>query len=314
MHSSKFFKLFPPPKFLALLHSGLEISDDAFRLIRYTRTHTGLAVSKYDSFQLPAGIIDGGDIKDEKQFADLLLAFVKKNGISHAKVSLPEERAYLFQTDIPSDDVLAITQNVEFKLEENVPLQAADAIFYFDILPASVTGGALRASVSVVPRLYVEKMLGILRSAGIIPIAFEVVPKSIARSIVSQKSEETLLVIHVMNRKTGIYIVSGGVVCFSSTLVTESLDLKNIEKEIVRVNEYWSNKADTHSSIARVVFVGEGITKIKDSLDTAFAETKLKVSVADVWSNILEKTDTVPENLRNASMEYAVAAGLALPI
>jgi Tfp pilus assembly PilM family ATPase len=314
MYSSLFFRLFPPPKFMMMLHCGFEISDDALRLIEYKRGRFGLMISKYDSLELPKGLIDGGEIKDEKKFADIVSAFIKKNKITYAKISLPEEKAYLFQTDIPSNDVLAITQNVEFKLEENVPLQATDAIFYFDILPASVTGDALRASVSVVPRTYVEKIISFLRPAGVIPVAFEVAPKSIARSIVPIQSKETLLALHVMNHKTGIYIVSGGVVCFSSTISTEGFDYKALRKEIARVNEYWSNRADTHSTIARTVFVGYGVAKSKKIIESEFDETRLAVSIADVWSNIFDTSVYSPPISRIDSLEYAVAAGLALPI
>ncbi len=314
MHPSLFFKLFPPPKFLVMPHSGLEISDDALRLIEYRRGHTGLTISKHGSLELPDGLIDGGEIKDEKRFAGLLSDFAKKNNITYSKVSLPEEKAYLFQTDIPSNDVAAITQNVEFKLEENVPLQAIDAIFYFDILPASVTGGALRASVSVVPRAYVENMISFLREAGITPVAFEVAPKSIARSVVLPKSEDTLLVAHVMNNKTGIYIVSGGVVCFSSTIMTNGFDLKILNKEITKVNEYWNNRSDTHSLIARVVFVGHFDEKSKKTIESAFVDTELKVSIADVWSNILSAGVSSSPMPKIDSLEYVVAAGLALPI
>ncbi|MEK7501471.1 MAG: hypothetical protein AAB629_00945 [Patescibacteria group bacterium] len=295
-------------------HSGLEISDDALRLIEYRIGHTGLSISKHSSLELPDGLIDGGEIKDEKRFAELLSDFANRNNITYSKISLPEEKAYLFQTDIPSNNVAAITQNVEFKLEENVPLQAADAIFYFDILPASVTGGALRASVSVVPRAYVENMISFLRGAGIIPVAFEVAPKSIARSIVLPKSEETLLVAHAMNHKTGIYIVSGGVVCFSSTITTKGFDLKILNKEIIRVNEYWDNRPDTHSSIARVVFVGHCAAKSEKTIESAFADTKLAVSIADVWSNIFDVSAHSPPISKIDSLEYVVAAGLALPI
>jgi Tfp pilus assembly PilM family ATPase len=305
-------------------YAGLDISDDGLRLIEFQRNGKGLVVSKHDKKEFPRGLVAGGDVIDEKKFGDILADFAEKNRILYARISLPEEKAYLFQTDIPSSDIQAITQNVEFKLEENVPLAAADAVFYFDILPASVTGGALRASVSVIPRAYVEKMSSFLRSAGIIPVAFEVVPKSIAQSVISSKIDETVLVVHAMKSKTGIYIVSGGVVCFSSTT---SLDTRpdssakssdesaadSLGKEISRVIEYWTSRPNIHSRVVKAVLVGHDAKDLEKTLLSAIKNSDLTVSTANIWANAFNLNEYKPPISRDDSLEYAVAAGLALP-
>ncbi|MEN9524345.1 MAG: type 4 fimbrial biosis protein PilM, type pilus assembly protein PilM, partial [Candidatus Parcubacteria bacterium] len=218
MRSSQFFKLFPPPTFLVMPHAGLDISDDAIRCIEYHRTYHGLVISKYANQELTPGLIEGGVIKDEKIFGNILTEFVQKHSLSYAKVSLPEEKAYLFQTDVPSSNFSSIAQNIEFKLEQNVPLSASDALFQFDLMPESVTGVLLRASVSVVPRTYVEHYVTLLKSAKVVPVAFEVAPKSIVAACIPMHSTDTNLVVHVMKKKTGLYIVSEGVVCFTSTI------------------------------------------------------------------------------------------------
>src|SRR4051812_8434671 len=97
-----FFKVFPPPKFLTMSHTGLDISDDAIRAIEYKVKPHGLVVSRFAKQALPPGLFDAGDVTDEKQFADILSTFARANHMSYVKVALPEEKLYLFQTDIPS--------------------------------------------------------------------------------------------------------------------------------------------------------------------------------------------------------------------
>jgi Tfp pilus assembly PilM family ATPase len=174
MHSSLFFKLFPPPKFMVMKHAGLDISDDAISCIEYSGHAPNLHIKKFSSVDLGPGVIEGGEIKDEKALVEKLSKMDKDLNLSYVKVSVPEEKSYLFQTDISATDPVAIAQNIEFKLEENVPLPVSEAVFYFDILPMSVTGGKLRASVSVVPKAYIEKIVSLLRVSGLYPIAFEV--------------------------------------------------------------------------------------------------------------------------------------------
>jgi Tfp pilus assembly PilM family ATPase len=320
-HLSLFTRVFPPPDFLTMPHTGLEISDDAFRAIEYKLTARGFSISKFATMELPAGVLEGGDIRDEKQFFELLSKFTKEHRMSYVKVSLPEEKVYLFQTDIPSTEVKAITQNVEFKLEENVPLSSADAVFYFDILPSSVTAGVLRASVSVAPRTYVEKYISLLRSLNLSPIAFEVAPKSIAKAILPQDSDDAELIVHSMNKKTGIYIVAGGVVCFSSTIpwgtrlesTTESkINAETLIKEVDRVLSYWSTRPDTHSTISKIVVVGKDAPIIMETLRSAGLESLPPVVVADVWHNSFDVNTYLPPISKDQSLEYAVAAGLAL--
>jgi len=309
---------------LTIPHAGLEISDDAFRCIEYKRTVHGLEIAKYAETDVPPGLIDGGEVKDEKKFSELLHTFVHENKLTYVKVSLPEEKVYLFQMDIPSVDVRAVTQHVEFKLEENVPLSAVDSVFYFDILPAAVTGNLLRASVSVVPRSYVEKMISILHGMGLVPIAFEVAPKSLAKALVKKSVSDTYLIIHVMNRKTGTYIVSGGVVCFSSTLSwgtrqnpdgnkAENMDISALSKEIHRVYEYWATRPDAHSTISQIMLVGEDAQMVEEKFHRDPSHVAVPLASVDVWQNAFDIHNYIPNISREESLEYAVAAGLALP-
>jgi Tfp pilus assembly PilM family ATPase len=310
MHTSSFFKLFPPPKFLAMKHAGLDISDDAIRCIEYDTGTRGTYIKKFASVAIPPGIIDGGDIKNEKALAELLSKFDHDNDLSYVKVSLPEEKAYLFQTDVPNVDVKAVTQHVEFKLEENVPLSATDAVFYFDLLPKTVTGGTLRASVSVVPRTYVEHFISLLNRSGIFPVAFEIVPKSIAKAIIPPHMDEAVMVVHVMQHKIGIYIVSGGVVCFTSTL--GSTDAASLTIETDRVYTYWMSHGIASSAIKQIMLVGHGASAYEQAIKHSVIGSGLAVSVGDVWKNAFSLDHYIPPISKDDSLDYVVAAGLAM--
>ncbi len=322
MRSSLFFKLFPPPTFLLMPHAGLDISDDAIRCIQYHRTSHGLTVSKHAAQALPSGLVGGGDIKDEKEFTSILTKFADKNSLFYAKVSLPEEKAYLFQTDVPSANFSSIAQNIEFKLDQNVPLSAPDALFQFDLVPKAVSGDLLRASVSVVPRTYVEHYIALLRNSKIYPIAFEVVPKSIVASCTPVHSSGTQLIVHVMKSKTGLYIVSEGVVCFTSTVSWGSDDLATVSKDIKapnilvnelnRVHSYWMTRADVHAVISEIMFVGSMAEECELLLKDRGGEGLSNSILPNVWNNAFDINSYVPPIPRKDSFEYAIAAGLAL--
>lgn len=321
MKSSLLIKLFPPPNYLIMPYTGLDISDDAIRCIEYRHIYSGLVISKYATKELPVGLISGGDIKDEKEFKSLLTAFVKEHNISRAKISLPEEKIYLFQTDVPSANFASIAQNIESKIDQNVPLNAADALFHFDLIPSAVTGGTLRASVSVVPRMYVERYMDFLSSANVTTVAFEVMPKAIVAAYASTSDHGTHLLIHVMNRKTGLYIVSEGVLFFTSTVMQGSLDIienqKNqvsqpLMKEIERVFSYWVSRTDMKVNISEIVLAGSGAIICGEMIRRDGIETIPKSTLVNVWRNIFDINKYIPPINHTDSMAYSVAAGLAI--
>jgi hypothetical protein len=316
VHTPTFFKLFPPPKFLVTSHVGLDISDDAIRFIQYSKHKGSLVIGKYGQIGLPVGLIEGGDIKDEKKLGEIISTMSREHKMSYARISIPEEKAYLFETDVFSLDEKDIRQNIESKLEENVPLTAPDAMFAFYMLPME-TGKPRRASVSVVPKSYIEKMIELFHSAGIIPIAFETVPRAIAR-VVSDDASGSIIVIHVMDRKIGISVISENVIGFTSTVLAtaDGSDMASysaiLAAEVRRVYAYWLSRDNSAKAlITSIIIVGSGAESTALALREKVSDI-LPITVADVWHNIFDVDRYVPPIAREDSLEYAAAAGLAL--
>lgn len=316
MHSSIFFKIFPPPKFLLMPHAGVDVSDDSITFVEYSRPIGERYITKYGIVPLPPGIVEGGDIKDEEKLVKILSDMARTNNISYAKLSIPEEKAYLFEVEVPYGDMRTISQNIEFKLEENIPLSAADAVFAFDVLIKD-HGGPWHASVSAVPRTYIEHMMNVFNRAGITPISFETAPRAISRVISGNIDGNTLLV-HPMRHKTGVYIISQGAVGFTSTLSGgfDDIDsvsyLDSLSAEISRVNTYWNTKSENDGSpLKQIIVVGHDAEKVSSVLRTKISD-QLPVDVVNIWHSILNTQKYVPPILKKDSYEYAGAAGLAI--
>ncbi len=297
-------------------HVGIDISDDAISFIEYTHLVGKRQLAKSGHIPLGPEIIEGGDIKNEQKLVSILSDLVRTQGISYAKVSIPEEKAYLFETDIPYGDLGVISQNIEFKLEENITLSAKDAVFTFDLLPGDHIK-PWRASVSAVPRTYIEHMMNLLRKSGITPLAFETIPRAIAR-IVSMDETQDVLVIHTMNRKTGVYIISQHAVGFTSTIGIEYIEsdianyIDTLASEIRRVYTYWLGKNQNGGSVIKeVIVVGRNVEIISPLLRSKVADI-VPVHPIDVWRAIIDTSRYVPPIIKADSYEYGPSAGLAL--
>jgi hypothetical protein len=330
MLAQKFFKLFPPPSFLDIPYAGLDISDDAVHCIEYKPGSHGLTVRRFGTKLLAPGVIEGGEIKDHDALIKALAELSHELKVYVVKASLPEEKMYLFKTQVPSLSKKEIRQNVEFKLEENVPLTAEEAVFFFDLIPKSTgvvmqgdTGGN-PIGVSVAPLGLVLPYLEVIKAAGITVLSFEVQAKGIARALVPKNSSGTDIIVYIMNKKTGIYVVCGGVVCFTSTIPwgNSSLtgggaaDFGELKKQLRQVADYWKEHG-LGTEITRVVFAGQGALAdgliSECSLDFGSSPDKVRFEIGKVWQNAFSHNNHIPPISHDESLDYAVAAGLALP-
>jgi Tfp pilus assembly PilM family ATPase len=323
MFTKIFFKLFPPPKYINIPYAGLDISDDAIRCIEYKDGSHGYTLKSYGYRNLKPGIIDSGYIKDEKTLIEEIKILVNELKISTVKVTLPEERMYLFKAQVPDSDEDEIRQNIEFKLEENVPLKASESVFFFDHLPLKPSNGLTSVSVSVAPRDLVNSYLRALQTVGLSVVSFEIQAKAIARSIVSSGSDDIQLIVNVMNKKTGLYIVSGSVVCFTSTISWGGESIRNIENgdmksvtnqlkhEIARVCAYWMEYGEGRK-IKSIVISGRDALVLSKISDLS-PDPEIQLRSSDVWQNAFSISHYVPKIPFEESLDYAAAAGLALP-
>jgi len=313
MFTKKFFKLFPPPKFLNIPCAGIDISDDAVRCIEYSESIHGLVLHRYGVKALNPGIVESGRIMKEADLIKAISDLTSELKLRTVKASLPEERMYLFKTEVPLVDEDQIRQNIEFKLEENVPVPASEAIFFFDLIPKdNYKDEKNYASVSVAPAELVNSYLKVLTASDLDVVSFEIQPKAIARAVVPRGSAENQMIIYIMNNKTGIYIVCGGVVCFTSTVALgKDSEISLFQHEISKVYSYWAEYG-SGKKINKIIVSGQNASKISNDSKIS-PDPKVAVEVAHIWQNAFSSDHYIPPITFEGSLEYVIAAGLALP-
>ena len=163
---------------------------------------------------------------------------------------------------------------------------------------------------SVAPRELVDAYLKVIRSAGLEVISFEIQPKAIARAISPVDCTDTQTIVHVMNNKYGIYIVSAGVVCFTSTNEVVGFEDGFIQQELKKVFTYWSEH-EPNKEIKKIIFTGKGAELIGRNPRIS-PDPRVFVDVANVWRNAFSSDDYIPPISFEESLEYVIAAGLAL--
>jgi Tfp pilus assembly PilM family ATPase len=332
-------KLFPTPKFLAMPFVGLSFSDRHVRYVEFRKKgwHRNVELKNYSTINLPPNVIVNGEIRDPKKLTELLTELKEEFSINFVRASLPEEKGYLYSTEIPYEPGEDIYDGVGFTLEENAPIAVTEALYDYRVIEVDSQKHLAKTVVTVFPRDFVEAYLNVLSDAGITVLSFELEAVAVARSVVNEEDPKTYMVIHRFNDKIGLYMVSKNVVFFTSTfslgvdsisantqkeadeaagsnMEYQSPDVGLVNAEIEKLAGYWASHVGggiNKGKIEGLILCGAGVND-KVFFNNLVKATKFKVEYANVWQNIFSLDDYVPSISADLSLEYSVAVGLAL--
>jgi len=222
-------KIVPPPAYMQLPSAGVDVSDTSLKYVQFrndNRSGTQLELLYWGDIDIPEGALHRGVVNDGKKLRDALREVKDRIGITNVRVSLPEERAYLFETQIergtPRKEIRSL---LEFRLEENVPLSPRDAFFDYDVIEEDPHDQMLRVSVTAYAKDTVMSYYDACREAGVIPISFEVEAQAIARATIPHGNNGTHMIVDFGKTRTGIGIVHQGILMYTSTIDTGGGDL-----------------------------------------------------------------------------------------
>lgn len=215
-------KIIPPPSYIQLPSVGVDVSDTSLKYIQFrqnNRTGTELEILYWGDIDIPEGALERGVVHDGSKLTEVLREVKERTGMETVRVSLPEERAYLFETEIKRGMSLREIRNqLEFRLEENVPLSPRDAFFDYDIIETSEHSDMLRVSVTAYAKDTVMSYYDACRAAGVVPVSFEIEAQAIARAAIAHGDAGTHMIVDFGKTRTGVGIVHKGVLMYTSTI------------------------------------------------------------------------------------------------
>lgn len=226
MSKNLFNRFFPVPKLLALPSFGLDISDESMKFVELVASKDRIRMGRYGERKVSPGIIESGKIKDPKRLEEILVSLKKEEGIESVRVSLPEEQVYLFKLRLEKSGLEHIREGIELSLEEYIPIPAQDAIFDYELLNEDTQ--SLGLQVAAIPKNVIESYLSVFKNSVVSVKSFELEAQAIARSVIKNGDLGTYMIVDFGKKRTGIFIVSGGIVIFTSTLDIGGVMLSNM--------------------------------------------------------------------------------------
>lgn len=214
-----FAQVFPPPRYMTLPNVGVDISDASLKYVQFTRSGSHLSLTQWGDLPIPPETVRRGTLVNKDALVVVLTQLKKEIGVPYVRISLPEERAYLFETTIPRTTAPRdIRSALEFRLEENVPISPRDALFDYAIVPEDNETHDVRISVAVYARDTIMGYYEACQAAGLMPLSFEVEAQAIARAATPAHDLGTYMIVDFGQTRTGVGIVHRGALMFTSTI------------------------------------------------------------------------------------------------
>lgn len=244
-------KMFPPPKFLTMPATGVDITDNTVRFLALHQTKAGKRIKCKGSYPIESGVIKDGKITDKAKLIEILTQVQRENDIEFVHASLPEQQAYLFQATIPNEavDNEQLQTILEFKLEENVPISSRDLVFDYEI--AERTSDDIILNIIAYPYDFVADYVEVFSAAGFKTRSFEIEAQSLARAVIPRHHNGTYMIVDFGKMRTGIAIVSEQVLRFTSTVSVGGDTLTRAVQKNFGVTKEEADKIKNEKGFAR---------------------------------------------------------------
>lgn len=215
-------KLFPPPRIMAFPSVGVDISDTSLKYVQFERKRAhdkDLSLEHWGEIEIPSGVMERGRVHDAEKLSEVLTEVRKKTDARYVRISLPEERAYIFETTIASNTAQKDLRGLlEFRLEENVPLSPRDAYFDYTIVGTNPETAEYQVVVAVYAQETIDSYYKACMKAKLIPLAFEIEAQAIARASIPKQNKGTYMIVDFGKTRMGIGIVYNNALMYTSTI------------------------------------------------------------------------------------------------
>lgn len=230
---------FPVPDYMRIPTVGIDISDRSVKYVELKHTNQGVVTGRFGDHEIAPDVVVGGVIKDKKVLVEVLQKIKTELGILHARVSLPEEKVFLFDITVPRVGKQDIYDAIVFQIEEQVPLAKDDVVFDYELISADEH--RFHVQVHVVPVAMAEAYVEVLSEGGFVPVGLELEAQAIARTLATSVFEKPVIVVDLGRARTNISLIVNGIVTFTKTITASG---QKITDAIVAATEVTPKAAE----------------------------------------------------------------------
>lgn len=246
---------------------GLDLSDQSVKVARLKKRNNKMYLYAYGREDIPAGLIVGGEIKDEEKVAELIkktLLNSKPNPIKSKFViySIPEPKGFIRVVKIPRLEENDLNDAIRCEAEQLFPIDINESYIDWQIL-SNDNNKTTKVLVAVAPSQLIDSYSSVLKKIGLKPIAAEIESVAITRSLISSEQlSKPILIIDLGKDRTGFIIFKNPTVQFTASIPICGNSFNKIISQKKGVSEEKANQirkkcglgiSDEHKDVYKII-------------------------------------------------------------
>lgn len=211
---------------------GLDISDRSIKIIKLKKKREGLSLASFGETEISPGVIESGEIKNQKSLIESIKQAIKKVKGEKLKTkyvvaSLPEEKAFLQVIQLPIVEERELKEAAHYEAENHIPLPIGDVYLDSQIVKPVIDHlNHFDVLIAAMPKKTVDPYLTCIKDSGLTPKVLETESQAISRALIENGiSPFPILIIDIGLTKTFFIIFSGYSLRFSSSIPFSSLKI-----------------------------------------------------------------------------------------
>ncbi len=300
---------------------GLDISNSSVKVSEVEIDRGDAILSNLGFIQLPEGVIRDGEIEDPESLSNLLKELWTRSGLKGKKVILgiANQKVIVRPIELPYMEREELDSALRFQVQEFIPIPTEDAVLDFEVIEEFMTAEEermLTVLLVAAHRDMIQSFVGVLQSAGLVPVAIDLKAFALPRSLIKREvqlmeeagEEESVCIVNIGAGITNIVILKDRIPRFARFLLRGGNDFTSIimdrmnmdagEAEEIRTGKQVHEEANKILQQEIFNFVGE----VRRSIDYYVAQTQernlSKVILSGSGSKTLNLSQEMNRGLR----------------
>lgn len=245
---------------------GLDIGDQSIKLAEVSTNKQGIVLNNLAISPVPEGAVKNGDLDDIIKLEGLLRQLLKEKEFQARKVvaAISGEQVISRMIDVPVMPIEELAAAIKWEASEKLPIRIEDVVLEYEIL-SQAEDDRYQVLLIAVNKKLINKYLTLFKSLELEPVAIEIEPAAIARTIGRLGLAGTIGVIDIGTNTTDISILDKGKLLFTRNI---GLGGESITNDIAEMQECSFEEAESYK-ISTNLFEQEDINLIIRNLTTS---------------------------------------------
>ena len=193
---------------------GLDIGSSSLKIVQLQRAGNRIVMQQYGSMRIPFGSLEGGAIQNPEVVADHIRRLMSELRIraKEAAIAVAGQTVIVRHVKFPLMDKKELAEGIKWEAERYIPYPIDDASVDFEIVSRDESNNEMEVMLVAAQKQLIESHIDCLKLAGIQPIAIDVQPFALIRSLglLDTPSSKTIVILDIGAGTTDLIIFKTG--------------------------------------------------------------------------------------------------------